>query len=136
MDEVFFFSFSFFAAVVVSRCCEEKQEDEEEEKTRNKSSLHTQTSLYRRDAIRSTGKSTDLAMLYTDWFHASTASSFADMYRDQPSSHAYDRFHCIPLSTNAKDGRLYHKLENADAPKKLFVDRQIKKAKSLSGLIK
>ena len=138
VDEVFF---SFYAAVVVvSRRCEEKQE---EKKTRNKSSLHTPTSLYRRDAIRSTGMATpvhgkpaDLAMLYTDWFHASAASSFAGVYRDQSSSHTYDRFHSIPLSSNANDRRLYHKMENADAPKKLFVDRQIKKAKSLSGLIK
>ena len=140
VDEVFF-SFFVTAVVVVSRRCEEKQK--EKKKTRNKSSLHTPTSLYRRDAIRTTGmatpmhgKSADLAMLYADWFHASAASSFADVYRDQPSSHAYDRFHSIPLSSNANDGRLYHKLENADAPKKFFVDRQIKKAKSLSGLIK
>lgn len=32
--------------------------------------------------------------------------------------------------------RQYQKLEHADLPKKLFIDRQIQKAKSLSGLIK
>lgn len=32
--------------------------------------------------------------------------------------------------------RQYQKLEDADLPKKMFIDRQIQKAKSLPGLIK
>ncbi|CAF5101990.1 unnamed protein product, partial [Rotaria sp. Silwood1] len=47
----------------------------------------------------------------------------------------------IPFTTTMIDGQQnirqqYHRLENADLPKKLFIDRQIKKVKSLPGLIK
>ena len=46
----------------------------------------------------------------------------------------------IPLSMTAINAQnpleQYKKLENVDLPKKLFIDRQIKKAKSLPGIIK
>ena len=49
----------------------------------------------------------------------------------------------ISASTNLLEGqaqqhigRQYQKFELTDLPKKLFIDRQIKKAKSLPGLIK
>jgi hypothetical protein len=41
----------------------------------------------------------------------------------------------MPFTTTIND-KQYQKLENTDLPKKLFIDRQIKKAKSLPGLIK
>ena len=37
---------------------------------------------------------------------------------------------------NTSTNKQHHKLENIDVPKRIFVDRQIKKAKSLPGLIK
>jgi hypothetical protein len=37
---------------------------------------------------------------------------------------------------NLNMNKRYQKLENTDTPKKFFIDRHIKKAKSLSGLIK
>jgi len=41
----------------------------------------------------------------------------------------------IPFSSTMIEGQ-YQKAENTDLAKKLFIDRQIKKAKSLPGLIK
>jgi len=42
----------------------------------------------------------------------------------------------MPFSTTTTIDGQYQKFENTDLPKKLFIDRQIKKAKSLPGLIK
>jgi hypothetical protein len=41
----------------------------------------------------------------------------------------------VPFTATMND-RQYQKLENADSPKKIFIDRQIQKAKALPGLIK
>jgi hypothetical protein len=38
--------------------------------------------------------------------------------------------------TTTMNDKQYQKFENTDSPKKLFIDRQIQKAKSLPGLIK
>ncbi|CAF3493061.1 unnamed protein product [Rotaria socialis] len=97
-------------------------------------------------------------MLPVDWLHVNGVSLSTDIH--QPASHTSDYRskhvtsptleltspmisspNSIPFTSAAVDGQQnnrqhYQKLENTDLPKKLFIDRQIKKVKSLPGLIK
>ncbi len=94
-----------------------------------------------------------LAMPPPGWLHVNGFSLSTDV--QQQSSHtSNDRAkyvtspvpplisppNSMPFMATMIDGQhnntQYQKLENTDLPKKLFIDRQIKKAKSLPGLIK
>jgi hypothetical protein len=80
------------------------------------------------------------------WLHVNGVSLSTDVH--QPSDNRTKTItspvppsistpNSLPFTTTMMEGnRHYQKLENADLPKKLFIDRQIKKAKSLPGLIK
>ncbi len=77
------------------------------------------------------------------WLHVNCVSLSTDV--QQPSMHLSENRSKhepspMPFAATMIEGqcqsRPYQKLENADLPKKLFIDRQIKKAKSLPGLIK
>jgi hypothetical protein len=96
------------------------------------------------------------------WLHVNGVSLSTDTHQYQPPVHTYDyrTKHLqspvqpttpplisppltVPYSITMIDGpfstnmnKQYKKLENTDMVKKLFLDRQIKKAKSLPGLIK
>lgn len=97
------------------------------------------------------------------WLHINGVSLTTDIHPYQPPVHAYDYrtkhlqspvqpptppllspSTVVPCSITMIDGlyinnntnRPYQKLENIDTPKKFFIDRHIKKAKSLPGLIK
>jgi len=99
------------------------------------------------------------------WLHISGVSLTTDIHPYQPPVHSYDyrtkhlqspvqpptsplipSSTLVPCSITMIDGpysnnnmnmnKQYQKLENTDMPKKVFIDRQIKKAKSLPGLIK
>ncbi|CAF4889723.1 unnamed protein product, partial [Rotaria magnacalcarata] len=91
-------------------------------------------------------------MLPVDWLHVNGVSLSTDIH--QPASHTSDYRskhvtsptreltppmifspNSIPFTPAAIDGQQnnrqhYQKLENTDLPKKLFIDRQIKKIKS------
>ncbi len=79
----------------------------------------------------------------TGWLHVNGVSLSNDVQQQamQPSDHRAKQI-TSPIPPNSmpftatNTERQYQKLENADLPKKLFMDRQIKKAKSLPGLIK
>lgn len=82
------------------------------------------------------------------WLHVNGVSLSTDVQQQAsvlPSSEHRTRTSNSPIPTNppppppftaTNTERQYQKIENADLPKKLFLDRQIKKAKSLTGLIK
>ncbi|CAF0819669.1 unnamed protein product [Rotaria sp. Silwood1] len=96
------------------------------------------------------------------WLHVNGVSLTTDIHQYQPSVHTYDyrtkhlqspvQTPTPPLAPSPTtvtcnitmiDGpysndrnKHYQKLDNIDMPKKLFIDRHIKKAKSLPGLIK
>ena len=107
----------------------------------------------------------NLAMPPSVWLHINGVSLTTDVPPYQPPIHAYDYrtkhlqspvqpptpplispTTIVPCNITMIDGpfnnnnnnhhKQYQKLENADMPKKFFVDRHIKKAKSLPGLIK
>ena len=104
----------------------------------------------------------NLTMPSSVWLHVNGVSLTADIHPYQPPTHTYDyrTKHLqspvqsptpplistptfVPYSITMIDGPYsnktytqYQKLENVDIPKKIFIDRQIKKAKSLPGLIK
>jgi hypothetical protein len=83
------------------------------------------------------------------WLHINGVSLSTDVQQQPVHTSDYRTKHIIspvpnmisspnssmPFSTTTIDGQ-YQKFENTDLPKKLFIDRQIKKAKSLPGLIK
>ena len=74
------------------------------------------------------------------WLHVNGVSLSNEVQQpasDQRTKHSTSPIptNGMPFSTNMNE-RQYHKLENADLPKKLFIDRQIQKAKALPGLIK
>jgi hypothetical protein len=105
-----------------------------------------------------------LTMPPSVWLHINGVSLTTDIHPYQPPIHSYDyRTKHLqspvqpptpplisspavvpysitmidgPFSNNNNTNKQYQKWENADLPKKLFMDRQIKKAKSLPGLIK
>ncbi|CAF1136583.1 unnamed protein product [Rotaria magnacalcarata] len=104
-----------------------------------------------------------LAMPPSVWLHVNGVSLTTDIHHYQAPVHTYDyqTKHLqspvqsptpplvptptiVPCSVTTIDGpfnhnntnKQYQKLENLDLPKKLFIDRHIKKAKSLPGLIK
>ena len=74
------------------------------------------------------------------WLHVNGVSLSTDVQQQAvglPSSeHRTIASNTPPPFTATNIERQYQKLDNADLPKKLFLDRQIKKAKSLTGLIK
>lgn len=79
------------------------------------------------------------------WLHVNGVSLSTDVQQQAvalPSSEHRTRASDSPITNNPPPftatniERQYQKLEYADLPKKLFLDRQIKKAKSLTGLIK
>jgi len=107
----------------------------------------------------------NLAMPSSVWLHINGVSLTTDIHPYQPPVHSYDYRtkhlqspvqpptpplvspSTFPCSITMIDGpyinnmnmnmnKQYQKLENADMPKKFFIDRHIKKAKSLPGLIK
>ena len=103
----------------------------------------------------------NLAMPPSVWLHINGVSLTTDVPSYQPTMHAYDYrtkhlqspvqpptpplispSTIVPYSITMIDGPFNNntkpcqKLENTDMPKKFFVDRHIKKAKSLPGLIK
>lgn len=97
-------------------------------------------------------------MLPVDWLHVNGVSLSTDIHQQAPHTSDYRTKHTtspipqstppmisspnsIPFTATVIDGQqlnkqYYQKLENADLPKKLFIDRQIKKVKALPGLIK
>ncbi|CAF0976802.1 unnamed protein product [Rotaria sp. Silwood1] len=94
-------------------------------------------------------------MLPLGWLHVNGVSLSTDIHQQtsdyrakhvttptQPSTPPMiSSPNSIPFTTTMIDGQQnirqqYHRLENADLPKRLFIDRQIKKVKSLPGLIK
>jgi hypothetical protein len=97
-------------------------------------------------------KQSPLTMPSSGWLHVNGISMSTDVHQyQQPSD--YKMKHAaspippmmspltsVPFTTTMMDGqhnnRQYQRIENTDLPKKLFIDRQIKKAKSLPGLIK
>lgn len=108
----------------------------------------------------------NLPMPPSVWLHVSGVSLSTDMHTYQPPVHSYDYrtkhlqspvqpptpplgspTSVVPCSITVIDGpysnssnynnnKQIQKMENTDMPKKFFIDRHIKKAKSLPGLIK
>lgn len=95
-------------------------------------------------------------MPLSGWLHINGVSVTTDVQQQQQHSlHTYDyrtksmtspnvpvissaNSSSVPYTTTTTvtNDRQYHQIDNKDLLKKLFVDRQIKKAKSLPGLIK
>jgi hypothetical protein len=105
----------------------------------------------------------NLAIPPTVWLHVNGVSLTTDIHTYEPPVHSYDYrtkhlqspvqpptpplitpTAIVPYSITMIDGpysnsynnKQYQKLENTDMQKKFFIDRHIKKAKSLAGLIK
>jgi hypothetical protein len=73
------------------------------------------------------------------WLHVNGVSLSTDVQQqfDHQTKHVISPTvpnNSMPFTTMYD--KQYQKFENTDLPKKLFIDRQIKKAKSLPGLIK
>lgn len=97
-------------------------------------------------------KQSNLDMPPPGWLHVNGVSLSTDVHQQPMHTVEYRAKHLTsppsippmmspPNSssmpfTGIINDRQYQKIENADLPKKLFIDRQIKKAKSLPGLIK
>jgi hypothetical protein len=74
------------------------------------------------------------------WLHVNGVSLSTDVQQpvyDSKTKHMISSTppNSVPFSTTIND-RQYQKIENTDLPKRIFIDRQINKVKSLTGLIK
>ncbi|CAF4392444.1 unnamed protein product, partial [Rotaria sp. Silwood2] len=96
-------------------------------------------------------------MLPLGWLHVNGVSLSTDIHQQTSHTSDYRSKHVtspilpstppmisspnsVPFTTTMIDGQQntrqqYHRLENTDLPKRLFIDRQIQKVKSLPGLI-
>jgi hypothetical protein len=72
------------------------------------------------------------------WLHINGVSLSTDVHQQSPYTSDQQTKHVLspPMPFTTMSDKQYQKFENSDMPKKLFIDRQIKKAKSLPGLIK
>lgn len=134
---------------------------EKQKKKKQKKSFNIDIYLYHWDVVFSVRTSTiiciehsGLVMPIPGWLHVNGVSFTNETHPDQQAAPnvseaiAEELGHpsSISASTNLLEGqtqqqqqhisRQYQKFELTDLPKKLFIDRQIKKAKSLPGLIK